>query len=484
MALTLQDVLERTSQPATPPLSRAEALDALSRAKRQMRQQGQLFRQIHANRIPETEIETVLLRQVQQGFSSLEPPARDALLDVLVHLDTCAPDLLSLSWGTDRYGPAPGNTLIDGIIGLARCQALWARPVATWQPQHRHERQRFTELARHLLARYDVPAFFDSVWFAGNHQEARQQQDWFALIGSGQNIRSAPGLPLTLTKKMAHALLQAPDDSTMTEALRHAQVVGCGGSPVLAAAINGSRLGRSFTSEDFWATVVDFLARHEDSIPVDWVRSLVDYLHHQRFVPQDMVATDGSLGTGPPAEPQLSMKSRSLSKLLRHVDRWRRAWSVDEEPPEDLESHGNRRLAYLYLETEDDRTGELLVWTIQELRTGRSLANEGQAMGHCLSSKVVKLSTTSIWSVQVRDGERTRRVMTVAIDVMQSAVTQARGRFNANPDRHADGPNLNDGGGGDRLKGRLSERELLRQSHHILRLWLDRENIAYSKLDL
>ncbi len=64
-------------------------------------------------------------------------------------------------------------------------------------------------------------------------------------------------------------------------------------------------------------------------------------------------------------------------------------------------------------------------------------------MGHCLSSKAVKLATTSIWSVQVRDG-------------------------------------------GARLKGRLSPREteLLAQAHPILRLWLDRENIAYSKLEL
>ena len=67
------------------------------------------------------------------------------------------------------------------------------------------------------------------------------------------------------------------------------------------------------------------------------------------------------------------------------------------------------------------------------------------------------------------------------------AVTQAWGRFNANPDRQVEGPHLNpqDGGGG-RLKGRLSsrEQELLAQSHHILRLWLDRENINYSKLHL
>ncbi|HJP30996.1 MAG TPA: hypothetical protein QGF95_10615 [Candidatus Latescibacteria bacterium] len=487
MALTLKDVLELTSRPPTPTLSRDEALDALSRAKRQTRRRADLFREIHAGQVSEGQVESVLLRRVFHGFNSMDPAGRDALLQLLLHLDNCAPDLLSMSWGTDAYGPSSGNTLIDGVLGLARCHADWVRPVTDWSPLNRHERQRFTELSRHLLARYEVPGFFDSVWFLGDHDEASRQQDWFAHVGTGNNLRTAAGLPLPLTKRMAHAVLQAPETSTITEALRYGQVVGWTGSPGLARAVNASRLGRSFAEEVFWSTVIPFLARNESKIPSDWVRSIIDYLHHQRFEHQDVVVADGSLGSGPPAEPNLSMKSRSLPKLMRQVDRWRKAWSVDFEPAKDPEDHGSRRLEYLYLETEDERTGKLLVWTIQELSTARSLANEGQAMSHCLSSKAVSLSTTSVWSVQVRDGRRSHRVMTVAIDINNRYVTQARGRFNANPDRHVDGPQLNpEHGGGDRLKGRLSprEQELLSQSHRILRLWLDREKIAYSKLDL
>ena len=182
------------------------------------------------------------------------------------------------------------------------------------------------------------------------------------------------------------------------------------------------------------------------------------------------------------------MKSRSLPKLLRQVERWRQVWTEQiEQPEEPTATAGQRRLAYLYLEDVDDRSGQPLLWTIQELTTARSLANEGSAMNHCLNTKAVSLSTTSVWSVQVRDGERTRRILTVAIDIGRRVVTQARGRFNANPDRAVDGPALNPlAGGGGRLKGRLNDREqdLLRQSHRILRLWLDREGIAYSRLDL
>ncbi|HIG17418.1 MAG TPA: hypothetical protein EYQ31_09090 [Candidatus Handelsmanbacteria bacterium] len=122
-----------------------------------------------------------------------------------------------------------------------------------------------------------VPAFFDSVWFAGDDDQGRRQQAWFAHVGGGLNLRTAAGLPLVLTKRMAHNVPLAPADSTITEALRFSQVIGTGGSPLF-----------------------------------------------------------------------LSMKSRSLPKLLRQVERWRRAWSIEVEEPPDSQGQGNRRLTYLY----------------------------------------------------------------------------------------------------------------------------------------
>ncbi len=62
----------------------------------------------------------------------------------------------------------------------------------------------------------------------------------------------------------------------------------------------------------------------------------------------------------------------------------------------------------------DETTARTLTWTIQELSNARSLANEGKAMGHCLSATAVKLSETSIWLVQVVDGDRVKRILTVA----------------------------------------------------------------------
>ncbi|HCV22434.1 MAG: hypothetical protein CME13_10075 [Gemmatimonadetes bacterium] len=157
------------------------------------------------------------------------------------------------------------------------------------------------------------------------------------------------------------------------------------------------------------------------------------------------------------------MKSRSLPKLLARVDRWRATFTPEmltaaaELAKAASGSTRHRTMAYYYAQEEDETTARTLTWTIQELSNARSLANEGEAMGHCLSATAVKLSETSIWSVQVVDGDRAKRILTVPIDIESRVVTQARGRFNSNPDRESQGPAIN-AGGGTRFKVKLDER--------------------------
>ncbi len=171
----------------------------------------------------------------------------------------------------------------------------------------------FSSLAGHLLAAYPVPAFLTSVWFEGRSVEARRRQGWYLHVGSGRNIRKAD-LPLPYTKMMAHHFLQAPDHSTVEAALRWGQVRGLGGSKELARAIAATRLGRSFDSEDFWISVVHFFVNHPD-LDLAQVGPVVDYLHHQRFLPQEVLMADGErVELGPP-QPNLSMKGRTAEIL-------------------------------------------------------------------------------------------------------------------------------------------------------------------------
>lgn len=491
-------------QQPTDPLDRDRALQALARSKRQSRGRRAWIERIHAQTASIDELDSVLLQRIAHVFSRLAstPPedstgpdgadpsaTRDAFLSLLLHLDRRAPDLLTTAWGCDRFGPRAGNTMIDGLAALAALHQNWRQDPTIWRPRGRNQRRQFSDLTRHLLARYDVPAPFDSVWFAGNDPLARQQQQWFAHIGGGGNLRTAQ-LPVSLTKRMAHEVLKAPAHLTATEALRWGQTLGYDGSSELAQAIIDSRIGSAFEEEAFWCTVIQFLSRQR-KLNLGLVGPIIDYLHFRKFEPQELPGPDGGVDLGPALEPHLSMKSRSLPKLLTKVDRWRATFTPEmlaaaatmaAERQKAASAH--RSMAYYYAEEADPTTNRTLKWTIQELSSARSLANEGEAMGHCLSSSAVKLSEKSIWSVQVVDGDRVKRILTVAIDIESRAVSEARGRFNSNPDREATGPAINVGGG-TRFRGQLDSRYkyLLGRSHIILRQWLDREGVGYDKLD-
>ena len=57
-------------------------------------------------------------------------------------------------------------------------------------------RRQFRDLLRHLIARYDVPAFLDAAWLEGLTAEGVKHQGWYKHIARGQNISTAEGLPI------------------------------------------------------------------------------------------------------------------------------------------------------------------------------------------------------------------------------------------------------------------------------------------------
>ena len=403
--------------------------------------------------------------------------AGGALEELLLHVEGRS-ELLSTAWGSARLGRRPGNALVDGLIALAHWHQHWVHAPSAWRPGGRSQALQFAPLVRHLLARYDVPAFMDMVWFRGHGAEARRQQGWFVHIGAGANIRTAD-VPLRLTRRMAHHFLQAPGDCTVEQALRWGQVLGQMGSPDRVAAVNATRLGRSFEHEEFWSTVVHYLVR-QPHLDLSLIRPVVDYIHYRRFVPQETIGANRRIEWGTPPEPHFSMKSRSLPKLLRQVKRWQASWLEDEPAPHAPWDLRRRRHAHFYHEEVDEPTGRVLEWSIQELATARALANEGEAMSHCSASYSSKLGQMSLWSIQVREGASTRRIMTVAVDNERRVVTQARGRYNSNPEREIGVPDEEWDGSRDRGWLNARDRDYLRRSYRILQLWLEQEGIVYA----
>ena len=365
-----------------------------------------------------------------------------------------------------RLGPAEGNSFLDGLAALARHADDWLRRPGEWTPDSRNPRQQFGSLARHLLANCEVPAFLDSAWLRGRGEQACTQQQWFVHIGGGGNIRTVD-LPLALTKSMAHCFPEAPDAYMAEEALRYAQIIGQGGEEALVEAVIGTPLGASFEHESFWASVIQFLVRHSMLDP-DLIGPIIDFIQAQKFEAQERALPGGGVERGEPPQPNFSMKSHSLPKLLGHVEEWH------EQLARDTRVYTGRNWAPSGIGSfkwQDSEYDPPLHWTVHEILEGRELIVEGKRMNHCVASYAnnCRRGNTSIWSMQVQEkGEQAQQIMTIAVQNRTRHISQARGRRNALP----------------KLKGQQARRlqvdykQYLGRSRHVLRRWMDQEDMT------
>ena len=253
-----------------------QSTQALHKGRKHSRRTKDIIHQLWTGAIAEEELRTEVLRLIHRTFVGLAGDQRTQLRDLLLHVEKRASNLLDARPALHRLGRVDGNTFVEALGALARHSDAWQQSPSEWKPDSRNPRRQFAALVRFLLARYDVPTCLDSVWFGGWDQEAQRQQGWFVHVGSGQNIRMAD-LPLVLSKRMAHVFAEAPSELTATEALRWAQVMGQGGSEMLAQAVIATELGRSFADESFWSTVVLFFVENPMLDP-DMVGPIVDYI--------------------------------------------------------------------------------------------------------------------------------------------------------------------------------------------------------------
>ena len=448
----------------------AAAATALTRLRQQTRRPrntiARIFNGAHRDGLKADYL--VRIRSVAVELES-KPPVRNCFRELLEGVEKQGA-LLRLGPALPRLGDAEGNSFIDGLAALARHGEDWLRPPGDWKPDSRNPRRQFSSVARHLLARYEVPEFLDSVWFRGGAEEACRQQGWFKHIGGGGNIRTVE-LPLALNKSMAHCFPQAPASYTAEEALRYAQIVGQGGEEALVEAIVDTRLGASFEHEPFWASVIQFLVRHPMLDP-DLVGPIVDFIQAQKFEPQEHALPGGGVERGEPPQPNFSMKSRSLPKLLGHVEEWHERLARDTRVYTGGSWAPSGIGALEWLDEEDP--AEPVRWTIHEILGGRELVAEGKAMNHCVASYVnnCRRGNTSIWSMQAQEAKgRPHQVMTIAVQSGGRHISQARGRRNALPRAK------------DEQFRRLqaSYKYYLRRSRHVLNRWMEQEGLTMGR---
>ena len=154
--------------------AKAAIATQLLSAEKKSRNLKDIIPKIYSNKIRESELRNGIAKEIALAFKRSKSPK--LLLRFLLYLEKNSDLLDDISY-------------IKAIETIARHYKSWVRPLEHWQIKRHNQAHQFSELLRHLFATYSVPAFMDNVWFS----EDETHQKWYIHIGSGQNIRTAPG---------------------------------------------------------------------------------------------------------------------------------------------------------------------------------------------------------------------------------------------------------------------------------------------------
>ncbi|MCZ6634702.1 MAG: PcfJ domain-containing protein [bacterium] len=419
-----------------------------------------------------------VLFRIRAMYNQLDgdPGAQQALGRLILHVDKYG-DLMRPAQASKSYGSITANTHLAGLGQLARHQKDWIRPLEDWRPESGKPREQFHTLVRHLLAKYNVPAFFNNAFFQGSTPESHAQQEWFKHIGMGQNIRTA-GIPMRITKRMAHLILQERGHRpTIYQTLRKVQFEAFSGDRRGGWTIGRGPLSERLENEDFWETVVQFLA-NQTFLERSYINPIIDYIRNQKFTPQRIPQPDETEIEGPPLHPNFCMKGRSINKLIRQVDTWHEELTgLEDVAFESWNPSGFREYEHTVLDPELKRNVQ---WTVHEMLTSQQLHAEGRIMHHCVGSyaKRCVAGEQCIWSLRALDldaaeeNQIQEHVLTIAVNTKKKAVVQHAGKYNLKPfgKKHL---------AKERQTGNIYV-HLLRQAPTYMRMWMDREGLSFA----
>jgi len=316
---------------------------------------------------------------------------------------------------------------VNALYALSLNKKDWIRDLKDWTPlKTRQVKKQFGHLVRFLFAKFDVPVFMDKAFYTNHQQNIR----WFIWIGSGYNIRNASGLPFPLTKKMAHHFLQAPNDSSITEAFRWGQVLGMGGDALLARNLVATKLGEATEHEGFWKTVIAFFIKNP-MLDSAQIAPIIDYILHQKFQNARLFRNGIYINQAPP-NPNWSIKGRTATSLLRVVNEWHSQINRIGNFSNDTSWLAYPIKDFTYKEGSEH---DYKTYRIQQLVNYHALRIEGGTMRHCVASYIYSClrGSCSIWSLSV-EGMNGNIEKLVTIELTRNKViVQARKKHNALP---------------------------------------------------
>jgi len=363
--------------------------------------------------------------RIGKKFGESTPAGKKALEELVMAVDKHT-NLLNYNHRMARRD----SNYLDAILRLHDYHEFWFRSPKNWKPKTHNDYRQFVDLARHLLAKYDVPQFMAKVWFEQNDYH----HDWYMHIGRGDNIRTAPHLPIQLTKKMAHHFLKAPKDYNLCEAFRWGQVFALGGNRRIVEALRQTRICQTYAHDDFWITVIRYFLRHP-MLDTAHYNPITDYLHHMRFVPRNRMIARGEVERLPPEQPNLTMKDRDPEVLVEQVEAWHTRLAKETKYRKGNWEHSS--IGEFELEEGKLEKGTLRIWRITELLSTEELRAEGRDMHHCVGSYSASCASGSVAIFSMSRevyGHSAKKLLTISVRPSTHCITEARGLYNARPD--------------------------------------------------
>lgn len=315
------------------------------------------------------------------------------------------------------------------VLNLYRYQREWRRNPSEWRPRSHNIEKQVSSLAAHLLCDYEPPAFMVGVWYRKN----RTRQRWYIHLGNGGSIRTAPGLPALLTKRMAHWFTEAPEHYDPRAAIRYGQIRALGGDRRTVEAILGTRMALDFRDNKFCLELIRFFARNPMLDTVHY-QPVVDYIWNQKYENQAVFVARGVLEERGPPQPGFSMGGRTPGTLLRQVEEWHAR--LGRTAKGGLFQWNRSGILDFELVEGRRESRDMRVWRIIELVSSRELEEEGRILGHCVATYAssCRKRVSSIWSVRRETATGVTRLLTVELHVKRKEIVQVRGLRNRLPD--------------------------------------------------
>ncbi len=350
-----------------------------------------------------------------------------------------------------RKGAGITQRLMTYFATFIQYADKWVREPADWDCDKASADNKclFVSLRDHLFQQYEVPKFLklDKLYYwMVNNPEWDMKLKCYFQIASGGNVRQTEGLPVKLSKKVAHYFMEAHDEATIEQAYRFALVRVAGGSKELAQQVADFVRTAKIADEGFFKEVIGFLARHfTEGTPN--MKEILLYIRYQYG-----------------REKNYSLKGRTKASFLRNYKEFldfvgkfaeenRRVLGNNGRLPSEFSQYDDLRV-FFYHYIQKASWGKASIkefkhsivkakhstahYAIRQLHSADTLREEGKNMGHCVATYILRSfqEMSLIFSLrQLKQGnedfEEGERMLT--IEVSNYAIVQIKGLRNRRP---------------------------------------------------